>query len=323
VAKEPVFKEQNNYANRVVNYPNNVISDTYFKEQKTFVGKEFKYSFIIGKKQDEKEEDDKPKPNCYKNCEKCETYSEKDDDQKCLTCKTGFYFKEGTKNCYSEQPSKSYFDKEKGMWMSCHKNCLTCSGKATENKMNCLTCESGVNFYQKSSNCLKCPTFVNFNQTDCLITVPKGYFIEDRNLGIIGKCYDLCATCDKGPIYAGGMVSIMNCKTCLFESKGKTLKEGECPPSPGKGADHTKEEEEEKEVVKTQKNVLLSFTIIICAVLAVLIIGVVVFLFCYNSRSKEIKANNTDYYNIGGKNIPFEDENNNNNNSNNNNFAIN
>ena len=208
------------------------------------------------------------------------------------------------------------------MWMSCHQNCLTCSGKATESKMNCLTCERGFSFYQKSNYCLNCPTFVNFNQTDCLIAVPKGYFIEDRSLGIIGKCYDLCATCDKGPTYVSGLVT-MNCKTCLYEGKGETLKEGQCPPAPGKGTDHTKEEEEEKEVVKTQKNVLLTFTIIICAVLAVLIIGVIIFLFCYNSRSREVKANNTDYYNIGGKNIPFEDENNNNNNSNNNNFAIN
>ena len=318
VAKEPNFNEQNNYANKVVNYPNNVISETYFKEQKTFVGREFKYSFIIGEKP---KEDDKPKQNCYKNCETCEIYSENDDDQDCLTCKTGFYFKEGTKNCYSEQPSKSYFDDEEEMWMSCHKNCLTCSGKATENNMNCLTCESGVNFYQKSKNCLKCPTFVNFNQTECLAILPKGYYIENKNLGIIGKCHELCQTCDKGPTMANGVLS-MNCKTCLYEDKKAKLKEGECPAQPGKGTDYDKEEEDEKETIKTQKNVILIFTIIICTVLAVLIIAVVICLACYNSRSQEVKANNTDYYNIGGKNIPFEDENNNNN-DNNNNFAIN
>ena len=320
VAKEPKFKEQNNYANKVVNYPNDVISESYFTEQKTFVGREFKYSFIIGNKPDPKE-DDKPKQKCYKNCETCEIYSEEDDDQNCLTCKSGYYFKEETKNCYSEQPSKSYFDKEEEMWMSCHRNCLTCSGKENGDKMNCLTCESGFNFYQKSNNCLKCPTYVNFNQTECLQVLPKGYYIEDKNLGIIGKCHDLCQTCDKGSTIVGGVLN-MNCKTCLYENSKVKLKEGDCPAVPGKGTDYNKTEEEEKETVKTQKSVILVFTIIICSVLAVLIIGVIIFLTCYNRSFQDGKANNTDYYNIGGKNIPFEEENNDNNN-NNNNFAIN
>jgi len=317
VAKEPSFKEQNNYANRVDNYPNNVTPDNYFTEQRLFVGKEFKYYFIIGKKPDPK--DDEPKQNCFKNCETCDMYSEEEDDQDCLTCKTGYYFKEGTKNCYKEKPSKTYFDNEEEMWMQCHKNCLTCSGKATENLMNCVTCESGVNFYQKSKNCLKCPTFVNINQTDCLPIVPKGYYIIDRSLGIIGKCHELCQTCSDGPTTVNGVVH-MNCKTCLYEDKGLKLKEGDCPATPGKETDTKKDDEED---IKTQRSVLLVFTIIICTILAVLIIGVIVYLFCYNSKSQELKANNTDYYNIGGKNIPFEDENNNNNNNNNNNFAIN
>ena len=317
VAKEPKFNEQNNYANKVVNYPNNVISDTFFTEQKTFVGREFKYSFIIGKKQEPKD-DDEPKQKCYKNCETCTTYSEKDDAQECLSCKSGYYFKKGTKNCYSEQPSKSYFDDEEEMWMPCHKNCLTCSGKETEYQMNCLTCQSGVNFYQKSKNCLKCPTFVNFNQTDCMLLIPKGYYLDDKKLRTVGKCYNLCETCEEGPTMSNGVLS-MNCKTCLYENKGGKLKEGECPPIPGKRSDD--KSEEEKVEIKKQKNVLLVFIIIVCAALVLLIIGVIIYLACYNSRAQEIKANNTDYYNIGGKNIPFEDENNNNNN--NNNFAIN
>jgi hypothetical protein len=37
VAKEPKFKEQNNYANKVVNYPNNANPENYLSEQRTFV----------------------------------------------------------------------------------------------------------------------------------------------------------------------------------------------------------------------------------------------------------------------------------------------
>jgi len=313
VAKEPTFKEQNNYANKVVNYPNDVVSESYFREQRTFVGREFKYSFIIGKKPD----DEPPKQNCFKNCKTCDFYSEEEDDQNCVTCKAGYYFKEGTHNCYVEEPSKSYFDKDKKMWASCHKNCLTCSGKATENEMNCLTCESGVNFYQKSKNCLKCPTFVNINQTDCLPIVPKGYYIVDRSLGIIGKCHELCQTCSEGASMVNGKLS-MNCKTCLYEDKSLKLNEGECPAAPGKESGDNEKKEEEMD--DGQKITILTFTIATCAILAVLIIGVIIYLICYNRRFNKRKENNNnnDYFNIGGKNIPFEDENNNNNNNNDN-----
>ena len=202
--------------------------------------------------------------------------------------------------------------------------------------MNCLTCESGLNFYQKSKNCLKCPTFVNFNQTDCLSVIPKGYYIEDRQLGTIGKCYNLCETCDKGPSKTNNNIISMNCKTCLYENKSLKLSDGECPAAPGKRKGDEKKEDE-IEVDEPQKITLLVFTIITCAVLAVLIIGVIIFLTCYNMRANKRKENNNDYFNIGGKDIPFEDENNSNinkrnrnrnynnndNDNDNNNFAIN
>ena len=310
LVKEPNFKEQNNYANKVVNYPNNVNPESYLSQQRTFVGREFKYSFIIGKKQ-EPIDDDPSKQNCYKNCKTCDSYSEEEDDQNCVTCKAGYYFKDGTKNCYVAAPSKTYFDKDINKWVPCHKNCLTCSGKATENQMNCLTCESGVNFYQKSKNCLKCPTFVNFNQTDCLPIIPKGYYLEDKQLGIIGKCYSLCETCDKGPSKTNNNLISMNCKTCLYENKSLKLSEGECPAAPGKQKGEGEKKEEEIEEDDAPRITLLIFTIITCAVLAVLIIGVIVFLICYNMRASKRKENNNDYFNIGGKDIPFEDENNN------------
>ena len=314
VAKEPTFKEQNNYANKVINYPTiDEISETYFNEQRTFVGKEFKYFFRIGEKKE-----DPPKQNCYQNCETCENYSEEENDQNCLTCRLGFFFQEGTKNCYRLRPNRTYFDEEKQIWAPCHKNCLTCSGKAIVDQFNCLTCESGAKFYPETKNCLKCPTFVNYEQTGCLLIIPNGYYLKDKQLGTIGKCYDLCETCNKGPSKSKEILS-MNCLTCKYENKALKLSEGQCPETPGTG-----EEDEDDSEVKTKKSVIFIFTIIISIVLAILIIGVIIYLFCCKSKTEEIKANNTDYYNIGGKNIPFEDENNNNNNNNNNNdFAIN
>ena len=93
------------------------------------------------------------------------------------------------------------------------------------------------------------------------------------------------------------------------------LSEGECPAAPGK--EKGDNEKKEEEIDEAPRITLLVFTIIICTVLAVLIIGVILYLICYNMRSSKRKENNNDYYNIGGKDIPFEDENNNNNNNNN------
>ena len=82
--------------------------------------------------------------------------------------------------------------------------------------MNCLTCHKLYNFYEKSTNCLKCLYFVNYLQTECIDSIPNGYYLFDENLKTIEKCHNLCKTCKKGPITKDNVL-YMNCETCFIK----------------------------------------------------------------------------------------------------------
>ena len=77
--------------------------------------------------------------------------------------------------------------------------------------MNCLSCKDNFKFYEKSTNCLNCEKYVNYLQTECISEVPEGYYIENENLGTLGKCHELCKTCEKGVAMIEGELH-MNCK---------------------------------------------------------------------------------------------------------------
>ena len=302
VVKEPLFEVQNNFANKVINYPNNALPENYFNQQKSFVGKEFKYSFTISKKKEEEE-----KPKCFKNCETCYYSSDNIDDQYCLKCKVGFYFIEGTHNCYDKIETKYYFNEKTNTFSPCHKNCLTCNGKEIDElHMNCKACNNSYNFYEKSSNCLNCLTFVNFDQTECMPRIPEGYYLLNKKLGTVGKCHNLCKTCITGPIEENNKL-YMNCKTCLYENNNIELPQGNCPETPGSSGNNSTNEIKKKQ---NGSNLVIWISVIF-GILIMIIILVIVCKKCSNSNKSGDSKTNTDYYNIGGqKNIPFEDENN-------------
>jgi hypothetical protein len=262
----------------------------------SFVGKEFKYSFTIGKKEEEKK--------CFRNCATCESYSENIDSQNCLTCKEGFYFKDGTKNCYDKIETHYYFNEKTKTFSPCYDKCLTCSGKETDkNHMNCKSCDSSFNFYEKSTNCMKCPNYVNLEQTECLSQLPEGYYVINKNLGTIAKCHNLCKTCITGPTEIGNK-TYMNCMTCLYENKSVKLQEGNCPETPDNGNKENNNEEEKRDL-----SFLLVLAIIIILIVLGLTIGVIYYIKCYG-KNKTREIQNGSYHSIDGKDIPFEDENN-------------
>ena len=206
VVKEPEYEYMNVICEEVLQYPegNNVNEKDFYKPKQIF-GKKLTYKFSLS--------------YCYDSCEKCTSISEDDNDHKCITCKEGYYFKEGTQNCYNKIDSKFYFDKEEKIFKACHENCLTCYSKPNGQKeMNCLTCDNGFKFYNKSNNCLNCENYVNLEQTECLQTIPEGYFLEDKDLKSLGKCHFLCKTCESGPYINTKYSSkpyYQNCKTCF------------------------------------------------------------------------------------------------------------
>ena len=168
--------------------------------------------------------------------------------------------------------------------------------------MNCLSCHNLYKLYEKTKNCLKCPKYVNYLQTGCIDTIPDGYYLSDQIFGIIDKCHNLCKTCNSGPRTIDGVVH-MNCETCLYTSSSKKLIEGNCPESSERN--DNKYDNDNKKTKKSNNSVFIWITIILI-ILILVVIGIMIYIKC--RQNKNIKKNNTDYYNIGGRNIPFEDE---------------
>jgi hypothetical protein len=153
---------------------------------------------------------------------------------------------------------------------------------------------------------MKCPNYVNLLETECLSELPEGYYVLNKNLGTIAKCHNLCKTCITGPAEIGNK-TYMNCMTCLYENKSVKLQEGNCPETPDNGANKTENEVEEDQNL----NFLLVLAIIIILIVLGITIGVIYYIKCYNKKNTitETKSD-SDYHNIDGKDIPFEDENN-------------
>ena len=169
--------------------------------------------------------------------------------------------------------------------------------------MNCKSCHNLYKFYEKSTNCLKCSKYVNYLQTECIDTIPEGYYLENENMGTIQKCHSLCKTCLRKPEQINNQI-YMNCETCLYENKNLQLIKGNCPESPSK-----KDDEKGKEG-KSGNNIFLWISVSIGALIIIVIIAVIIIKKCCGNKEKMEVDNNIDYYNISGKNIPFEDENN-------------
>ena len=109
-------------------------------------------------------------------------------EQYCIKCKEGFYFQDGTQNCFDKIEYQYYFNKETNSFSPCYKDCYTCNTKEVNSTyMNCLTCHKLYNFYKKSKNCFKCPKYVNYLQTGCIDIIPDGFYLANKTTGIIEK----------------------------------------------------------------------------------------------------------------------------------------
>ena len=227
VVSEPSYERMNEFAEEFKEYPlNESISEKEFYEPQVFLGKKMNFKFRLS--------------DCFDSCQTCKELSENIDDQKCIKCRSGFYFKEGSNNCYDKIDTKYYFDEETHMFSPCYEDCLTCSSKAISSKqMNCLTCDYNLKYYNKSKNCLNCTKYANYEQNGCIETIPDGYYLADEELGILGKCYYLCKTCTQGS-YIKNNYFHMNCKTCLYtNSKFTPIFDGDCPDTPEEEGDDT------------------------------------------------------------------------------------
>ena len=198
VVQEPDYDDMNLNSERVDIYPvNNSDSERNFYIPQKLIGKVVHYTFEI---------------RCFDSCNGCTKLSNNIKEQYCLQCKRGYYFEKGTNNCIQE--------------IECYPNCETCSATSTNSQsMNCLSCKEGFHFFEETNNCLNCPKYVNYNFTSCIEEIPEGYYLQNEELGLLGKCHELCKTCDDGPELWG-----YNCIECKYKSEiFKPRYDGDCP----------------------------------------------------------------------------------------------
>ena len=289
IVKEPSEQIAINIDDNSEYYPSN--STQYDYSLESFIGKSFTYNFAIKKEE----------PKCFQNCEECLYASQDINSQSCTKCKSGFYFVHNTKNCFDKLDSNFYFDKDKKEFYPCYKDCYTCNTKEINSKyMNCLSCSEPFKFYEKNKNCLNCDKYVNYDQTECIDSVPDGYYIKDKNLGILDKCYMLCKTCSRKEFEINGKL-YMNCDSCIFKTNSKQDIEGNCPE---KDEEEIKESESEEE--KGENNALVYISVIISIIIFIAVLVVIYLKCCKKERYVKIPSGDLS---IGEKNIPFDDEN--------------
>ena len=269
VVKEPEYKESNDLANKFEYYPNTAIPEKYYDTQDILIGKEFKYNFSIKEKKEESK--------CFENCQTCIRPSDNINEQYCLKCKDNFYFKDGTNNCYDKIEYQFYFNSKTQSFSPCYKDCYTCNTKEINSThMNCFSCFKLYNFYEKSTNCLKCSKYVNYLQTECIDTIPDGYFLLDSTKGIIGKCHDLCKTCKAEPKMINNEL-YMNCETCKYSDK---TNDGNCPEI---SEDNKKNEEDDS----SGESSALIWVAIILVVLIVVMGVIIIYIKCFKNGVKK------------------------------------
>ena len=133
---------------------------------------------------------------CYEKCNTCNDFR----DQKCTSCKNGYYRKyDDLIYCYSIEDKERnfnnyYLNETDNTFYKCNSHCLTCNNGGTDENTNCLLCKDNNYFVDGTNQC----STNNIN----------GYYRND-SLRKYMKCYESCKTCNKE-----GNVNNHNCQSC-------------------------------------------------------------------------------------------------------------
>ena len=159
---------------------------------------------------------------CHPYCKNC-TIGPNEESMNCDYCNTEKgYFKNVTdsRNCVFKLIENFYYVEENDSYLPCYENCLYCfdgEKKITNNDgssyllMNCLICKNNYTLFGR--NCLNCKSqnkFVNMAKTDCIDTIPEGYFLSNETTNEIDQCFPLCKTCRE----KGTNNNNMKCDSC-------------------------------------------------------------------------------------------------------------
>jgi len=179
---------------------------------------------------------------CYESCEVC--YGIGDTiNHNCFRCKSGFFFKYGTKNCYKDSMDGYYLDISNNNWVKCDINCSSCI-----NSYSCIICSDsyfrhptslkctqncGNGYFNDNINklCSSCeyPCDNCENKTKCLSCVSPFIFDPTKNTCIknclADEYLDSAYNCNKCP---EGCATCSNYSTCGTCKDSKILFNGSC-----------------------------------------------------------------------------------------------
>ena len=179
--------------------------------------------------------------SCNSKCNTCDH----DNKDLCYSCKdtNKYAYKE---YCIDSCPQKTfpYFEEDKyKICIDCYANCASCNGIGEASDMKCLTCTSNKIKYKQ--NCLdiydnKMKTFLNPEDTwkitscfglyykyiientyECIDKPAKGYYVSNKDTGLLSPCHPNCETCSKN--YTS---SNTNCDSC--SNSNLYLQNGNC-----------------------------------------------------------------------------------------------
>ena len=146
---------------------------------------------------------------CHSSCLTCSStpiFNEYGEVTNCDTCNSdlGFDPIENTKTCTNGTRADIIFNDNCKCYKKCYKDCLTCSDKEIDQyHMNCLSCDEskGYIYFTHTNNCLNCKSqgkYINYEQTECIDSVPDGFYVNDTEINTIDKCHKNCLTCSGG-----------------------------------------------------------------------------------------------------------------------------
>ena len=160
---------------------------------------------------------------CYFTCKNCEELGI-DQNNKCTECKDEYPINDSPNdgNCYQTCNNYYYFDDQNNYQCTTDNKCPE-GYKTIESKKKCIkNCINDYQYkYEYNNYCyegcpsdtivadttnklceLKCQNFnkyYNYDKTECITSIPEGYYSNSSTLKTIDKCHDNCKTCEEGP----------------------------------------------------------------------------------------------------------------------------
>ena len=187
---------------------------------------------------------------CFSSCKTCSEEGN-EIDHKCNECKDGYENKNdlindfNETNCYKKCEYYYYYDSNNTYYCTITNSCPQDYNKLISSKGRCIDeCnKDNIYKYEYRNKCyIECPTgtkisnennylcevelycenFYNYNLTDCIDTIPNGYYCNDTDLKTIDKCHENCETCNKGPTNTNN--NCLKCKESYFYNLGNCVR---------------------------------------------------------------------------------------------------